>query len=81
MIDVSGPCCQTINLSSNGKANDNLQEVKPKFGFYQATNITKNGRSVYQHLDKKLDFLFYENKTGSWMVSIEFLIACRKSII
>ena len=71
MIDMSGPCCQINHVSANGKAYDNL-EVKPKFGFYQVTNLTKNGRSVYQHLDKKLDFLFYENKTGSWMVSIEF---------
>ena len=72
MTDVSGPCCQTINLSSNGKANDNLQDVKPKFGFYQATNIIKNGRSVYQHLETKSDKLFYDNETGIWIVSTEF---------
>ena len=75
MIDASGPCCQIINLSSNGKANDDHQRVKAKLGFYKVTNLTKNGRSVYQHLDSKSDVLFYDNKTKNWMVSIEFQIA------
>ena len=75
VIGASGPCCQIINLSSNGKANDDRQLVKPKFGFYKLTSLTKNDRSVYKHLDRKSDVLFYENKTGIWMVRIQFQIA------
>ena len=81
MIGASGPCCQIINLSSNGKANDDRQLVKTKFGFYKLTNLTKHGRSVYERLDKKSDVLFYENKTGIWMVSIEFQILSDEQIL
>ena len=80
VIGASGPCCQIINLSSNGKANDDRQLVKPKFGFYKLKSLTKNDRSVYGHLDRKSDVLFYENKTGTWMVRIQFIIASDERI-
>ena len=75
IIDEVTSCCKIVILNSTGKAYDDQQLVKEKFGFYKLTGYTKNDRSVYHHIDKNSDFLFFDDK---WVVSIRFRITLKK---
>ena len=71
IIDEFTRCCEIVIINSTGKASDDGQQVKLKFGLYNLTGSLKNGKSVYQHLGTKSGFLFFED---IWMVSIIFRI-------
>ena len=71
IIDEFTPCCKIVIINSTGNASDDGQKVKLKFGLYNLTGSLKNGKSVYQHLGMKSDFLFFED---IWMVSMIFKI-------
>ena len=74
IIDEVTSCCKIVILNSTGKANNDQQLVKEKFGFYKLTGDTKNDRSVYHHIGKNSDFLFFDDK---WVVSIRFRITLK----